>query len=159
LSNFFEVLGVVHEDLHAHLHAELVEVKVETGDLGVLDASGHLLASAEGLQNVTFIKLRVHGVATVVLDDVDGLDGVLVPLLNVEDGVHHHLGVEVLFGADDLAAHGGLHTVNEAFATQFTDLKTQVVLNVAAGFATSDLEAAHDAGGMKLVVDQLMCFF
>ena len=54
LSDFFQIFGVVDEHLHAHLHAELVEVEVQTGDLGVVHEGGHLLAGAHHLEDVAF---------------------------------------------------------------------------------------------------------
>ena len=94
-----------------------------------------------------------------ILDNIDRLDRVFFPLFHAEDGVDHHFGIEVLFRADDFAAHGGFDTVNETVPAQVIDFEAQIVLDVAASLATGDLVAAHDAGGMQLVVDQLMCFF
>ena len=62
----------------------------------------------------TLVELGLLRVAAVVLDDVDGLDGVLVARLHELDGLDHHLGVELVLGADDLGAHGGLGAVHEA---------------------------------------------
>ena len=104
----------------------------------------------------TLVELGLLRVAAVVLDDVDGLDGVLVARLHELDGLDHHLGVELVLGADDLGAHGGLGAVHEAVGAQVLDLHAEVLGDVAASLLAGDLVAAHDAGRVQLLLDELV---
>ena len=91
-----------------------------------------------------------------ILNNMDSLNGVLVAALDKLYGLDHHLGVEVVFSADDLGAHGGLGAVNQTVLTQVANLHAEVVLDVLAGLSAGNLVAAHDASGVQLVLDQLI---
>lgn len=44
LSDLLKVVGVLNKNLDTHLESELVEVEVNTSDLGVLNLDGHSLS-------------------------------------------------------------------------------------------------------------------
>jgi hypothetical protein len=91
-----------------------------------------------------------------ILDDINSLNGVLVSSLHVLDSIDYHLGVEVVLRSDDLGTHAGLGTVDQTVLAHVRHLHAEVLSNVLAGFATGDLVAAHDAGGVELVLDQVV---
>ena len=51
------------------------------------------------------------------------LDGVDIADLDGPGGVHHHLGEEVVIGADQLAGHAGLGAVDETLLAEIVDLE------------------------------------
>jgi hypothetical protein len=132
LTNFVKVIGVLNENLNAHLETEFVQVEVNTSDLGILHHLGHTLGRSGGLNSVTINKHGFLGGLTVSLEDVDVLDGVLglalgVGHLDVLHSIDNHVGEEVSFTVEELGGHGGLGTVDKSFAAESVGLDGEVL--------------------------------
>ena len=83
-----------------------------------------------------------------VLDNINSFDRVLVATLDGLDGVHYHLGVEVVFRPNDLGTHGGLGAIQQGVLAQIRHLDGQVLGNVVAGLTTGNFVPTHDGSGM-----------
>ncbi len=78
LSNFFEIFGIIDDELDTHLHLEFVKIHVEASNFGVLNSHRHLLRDSGHLQSVTLDQFTFQRALTVAFLDLDGLKGVFV---------------------------------------------------------------------------------
>lgn len=98
LSDLVKVIGVLNEDLYAHLHSELVEVEVNASNLGFFHKLGHLLGRAGSLNSISINELGFFTGHTMRFQNVNGLNRVfslslLVDVLNVLHGGNDHLRI------------------------------------------------------------------
>lgn len=147
MSDLFEVLGVIDDELDTHLHFEFVQVHVEASNFGVLNSQRHLLRDSGHLQSVTLDQFTFQRALTVALLDLDGLKGVFVftggtDLSNPVHGVNDQFTEQTAFTiyisekclkflclrSNDLGRHGGLGSIDEGFSADNIDFNSQVFL-------------------------------
>jgi len=105
LSDLVEVIGVLNENLDAHLESKLVEDEVNEGDLAVLEDLGHALGRAGSFDGVSIDEGGLFAGHTVGFEEMDGFDvalglSVLVGPLNVDHGFDDHVCEEITFGSE-----------------------------------------------------------
>ena len=116
--------GVVHQQLHAHLHLHLLQGEVKAGNLGFVDGPRHLLRGDGAVQGVAIDKHALPGGLSVSLQHVDGLDGVVVTDLDGLGCVYNHLGKELIVGTNELARHAGFGAIDQTLLAKIIHLKT-----------------------------------
>lgn len=113
LTDGLQLLGVLDKHLDAELHAVLLQVEVQQGDLGTGDQLRHGLGRTRTVQREAPHQLTLGGGAAVGLQDVDGLDGVghfAVRRFRAHrrDGIHRKVGEKVGRRANNLGGHARL---------------------------------------------------
>ena len=122
--HLFKFGGVVHQQLHAHLHLHLLQGEIKAGNLGLVDGPRHLLRGDGAVQGIAIDKHAFPGGLSVSLQDVDGLDGIVVADLDGLGCVYNHLGKELIVGANELARHAGFGAIDQALLAKIIDLNT-----------------------------------
>lgn len=143
------------------METELVQVEVNAGDLGVLHNLGHTLGGTSSLDGVTIDELSFLGRLTVSLEDVNVLNWVLgltlsINHLNVLHGINNHVGEEVSLTEQKLGAHGGFGSVDKTFTGEGIGLDSEVLSDKVDRLLKGKTVAAHDGGGMNLVLNKLV---
>ena len=71
-----EFLGVVNDNMDAHLHFGLLEGEIETRDLCILNLLGHLLRGDRTVKGVPIDQLGLLGALAVRFQNINRLDRV-----------------------------------------------------------------------------------
>jgi len=161
LSDLVKVIGVLNEDLDAHLESELVEVEVDEGDLAVLEDLGHTLRATGSLDRVSIDEGRLFAGLTVGLEEMDCLDvalglAVFVGFLHVLHGLDDHVCKEFTFGSEKFGAHGSLCRLNKGIVTKGVGLDGKSLLNMFHGLFEGKTISSHDGGRVHLVLHKFV---
>merc|ERR1719486_218808 len=137
--------GVVHQQLHAHLHLHLLQGEVKTGNLGLVDSSRHLLRGDGAVQGVAIDKHALPCGLSMSLQHVDGLDGVVVADLDGLGCVYNHLGKELIVGA-----------IDQTLLAKIIDLKSKMLLDVLDSLLAGQPVPGDDRSWVDLLLHQLV---
>lgn len=161
LTNLFELGWVIDGDVDAEGHTGLLEVDVQTGDLGSYNAGLHGLGSYGAVEGVSLDENRFPGGFAVGLQDVDGLDGVfdIASVVDGLDGLHSfdaHFREKVGVGSNDLGGHGGLCNVGEGILGKRVDGNRHVSLEVAERLPQCHSVTCYYGSWVNLVLDEFV---
>ncbi|KAI4215928.1 MAG: hypothetical protein LQ349_009136, partial [Xanthoria aureola] len=138
-TNLFELRGVVDGDVDTELHALLLEIHIQHGDLGVGNASLHGLRGNGTVERIAFDEYRFGSRGTMRFEDVYSFDGIL-DFTTIVGGfhrlhcVHNEIGKEVAIGSDDLGRHRGFSDVDKRLSTKRLDFGTDILRHVLDSF-------------------------
>lgn len=137
-----------------------MEVKIQTGDLGVFNGGGHELMSLDSLNSIAVDELTLGAALPVGLEDIDILDVIL--------GSKYRLGFNSLDRADDqvreegrirvdkLARHGGPSAVVQSFISEALDSDCELIFDVSACLLGSHFVPHYDASGVHFHFDEFV---
>jgi hypothetical protein len=77
--------------------------------------------------------------------------------LNILHGVDYHISKEISLTEEEFAAHAGLSSVNERISAQSIGFDRQIFLDKVDRLFKSETISGHDAGGMHLILNELIC--
>mmetsp|Transcript_29993 Transcript_29993/g.40597 ORF Transcript_29993/g.40597 Transcript_29993/m.40597 type:complete len:332 (+) Transcript_29993:454-1449(+) len=162
LANPLQLLWVVDDNVHAHRHAMLLQVKVDQRDLRGRHLRRHLLRAAAKLHRVASRDEHgLIGALAVRLQDVDLADRIFRLAIGVDDldcldSVHNDLREDIPLHADELRGEGCPRDAVEHVLLQGVHLHTQVLLNVFDALAHGDAVPGNDRRRVDVVLHELV---
>lgn len=153
LPDFFQVLGIIHQNLDTKLQSEFVEIEIQACNFGFFYLSGHQLVSLYCLNRIPIYQLALSTALPVRFQDVDVFYVVFWAedrfLLNTTDWVYHQVCEKARIYIDKLARHRSLCAVKQSLLTKTVNRLSKFILNVSARFLSCNLESSNDICGMN----------